>query len=343
MKKGLLLLPLGAYLLYKTTIKGSTPKIEGENAISELKMVPINDTQLAVQIRGTDKNNPVLLCVTGGPCGTEIPFMKKYEKELEKHFTVVHYDQRAAGKSYSFKEDYKDLNYHQHIADLISLTEYLRDYFGQDKIYLMGHSYGTYLGSLAANEKPEYYKAYIGVGQMSKLTDAEYYSLLDTIKAAEEKNNKRDVKYLESIKEKIQKGEMVVPRKYLRKYNFAEHKKTPVASEMFKALFFGPEYSLQDTFKYFYSAIKNAMPLAMQSVKDPLPELVTEAKVPTYFLLGKYDGLTNTKAAKEYFDSLGGDAPKKFIVFEESAHSPQVEENDKYVDFMCNELLEETA
>ena len=48
--------------------------------------------------------------------------------------------------------------------DLIALTEYVREYLNKDKVYLMGHSYGTYLGTLAANEKPEYYKAYIGVG-----------------------------------------------------------------------------------------------------------------------------------------------------------------------------------
>ena len=127
MKKTLLVAPAVAYLLYRLNAKTSTKKNEGENAISELKMVPVNDTELAVMIAGTDKDNPVLLCVTGGPAGSEIPFIRRHEKELEKHFTIVHYDQRGAGKSYSFKEDYKDINYHQHVADLIALTEYVRE------------------------------------------------------------------------------------------------------------------------------------------------------------------------------------------------------------------------
>ena len=339
MLKKALFLTAGAYLLYRLNAKTSTEKIDGDNAISELKMVPINGTQLAVMITGADKDNPVLLCVTGGPAGTEIPFIRKYEKELAKHFTIVHYDQRGAGKSFSFQEDYKDITYHQHVADLIALTEYVRDYLNKDKVYLLGHSYGTYLGTLAANEKSEYYKAYIGVGQMSQETKAEYYTLEDCIAAAKEKGNEKDVQYLESIREKIRNGEMFTPRKYVRKYHFAEHENSLDTPYVIAKLIAGPEYNLMDSIKYIYAGLKYAMPLAMQSIRDPLSETVTEVKVPTYFVLGKYDGMTNTRAAKEYFDSLTGDVKKEFVVFENSAHSPQIEENEKFVDWMCNNLL----
>ncbi|MBR4421977.1 MAG: alpha/beta hydrolase, partial [Erysipelotrichaceae bacterium] len=205
----------------------------------------------------------------------------------------------------------------------------------------MGHSYGTYLGTLASSEKPEYYKAYIGVGQMSDMKEAEYYSLLNCIDAAKEAGNKRDVKHLESLKEKVHSGKTICPRKYVRKYKFAEHEKSHGMSELVKGILFGPEYNLSEGFKMFYSALKYALPLAMQSVANPLPDLVPEVKVPTYFLLGKYDGMTNIKAAKEYFDKLKGDVRKEFIVFENSAHSPQIEENEAYVKWMCNDLLKE--
>ena len=341
MKKGLLLtLPAAAYLLYRLNAKTTTTKIEGDDAISELKMVDINGTKLAVMIRGRDKNNPVLLCVTGGPSGSEIMMIKNTEKELEKHFTIVHYDQRGAGKSFSFKEDYKDLNYHQHVDDLIALTEYIREYLGKDKVYLMGHSYGTYLGTLAANEKPEYYKAYIGVGQMSDMKEAEYYTLKDCVKAANEAGNKKDAEYLESIAEKVHKGEMICPRKYVRKYRFAEHEKTNVMADFYKGILFGPEYNLLEGAKMFYSQLKYAMPLAMQSLADPLTELAPETKVPTYFVLGKYDGMTNAQAAREYFDALKAEK-KEFVVFENSAHSPQIEESEAFEKWMCDVLLKE--
>ncbi|MBQ9424722.1 MAG: alpha/beta hydrolase [Erysipelotrichaceae bacterium] len=341
MKKTLFVAPAVAYLLYRLNAKTSTKKNEGENAISELKMVPVNDTELAVMIAGTDKDNPVLLCVTGGPAGSEIPFIRRHEKELEKHFTIVHYDQRGAGKSYSFKEDYKDINYHQHVADLIALTEYVREYLNKDKVYLMGHSYGTYLGTLAANEKPEYYKAYIGVGQMSDMAKAESYTLEDCIRDAKEKGNEKDVKLLESLREKVKNGETIAPRKYVRKYGYAEHEEQHEMRYVISKLLTGPEYNLMDGFKFFYAMFRYSMPLALQSLRDPLPSLVSEVKIPTYFVLGKYDGQTNTRAAKEYFDSLTGDAKKEFVIFENSAHSPQIEESEKFADWMCNVMLKE--
>ena len=341
MRKELLVASAIAYLLYRLNAKTSTKKIKGENAVSELRMIPINGTELAVMIRGADRNNPVLLCVTGGPAGSEIPLIRKYETELEKHFTIVHYDQRGAGKSFSFKEDYKDINYHQHVDDLIALTEYVREYLNKDKVYIMGHSYGTYLGSLAADEKPEYYEAYIGIGQMADTAKAEYYSLESCIEAAKEKNNIRDVKYLESIRENVRNGEMYTPRAFVHKYKFAEREDHHEMSDLMKNILFGPEYNLMDGIKMFYAAGKYAMPLAMQAVKEPLTDVIKENKIPSYYLLGKYDGMTHTAAAKEYFDSLGGDVEKEFIVFENSAHSPQIEENEKFVDWMCNHLLKE--
>jgi len=43
-----------------------TPKIEGENSISELRKVEINGENIQIMIRGCDRNNPILLFVHGG-------------------------------------------------------------------------------------------------------------------------------------------------------------------------------------------------------------------------------------------------------------------------------------
>src|SRR5690606_625730 len=87
-----------------------TSKIDGPNSISELKQVEINGTGHELMIRAQDKTNPVVIFVHGGPGVPEIPYVTKYSKELEKYFTVVHYDQRATGKSYHFGEDYSNLS-----------------------------------------------------------------------------------------------------------------------------------------------------------------------------------------------------------------------------------------
>ena len=86
---GILLLLFIAFRLFGPTW---TPSIKGANGISELKKVTINGTELTVMIRGADKSNPVLLFVHGGPCCSEIPYVRKYQESLEKEFTIVHYD-----------------------------------------------------------------------------------------------------------------------------------------------------------------------------------------------------------------------------------------------------------
>ena len=120
-----------------------TPSIKGEDSISELTKVEINGTDLEIMIRGEDRDNPVLLFVHGGPCCSEIPYIRNYQKSLEKDFTIVHYDQRGSGKSYEFGQDYSDVTALTHRDDLIRLTEYIKEYLGKEQVILIGHSYGT--------------------------------------------------------------------------------------------------------------------------------------------------------------------------------------------------------
>lgn len=115
-------------------------------------------------IRGHDKNNPVIIFVHGGPGSSEIPYAKKYQDLLEKNFTVVNYDQRASGKSYHFFEDYSNLSSDLLVDDLLAMTDYISERLGKEKVILIGHSYGTYIGMQAAYKAPQKYEAYVGIG-----------------------------------------------------------------------------------------------------------------------------------------------------------------------------------
>ena len=71
------------FLLIRFIFPTWTPKIPGSNSISELRSVTVNGADLTLMIRGTDKENPVLVFVHGGPCCSEIPYVRKYQAELE--------------------------------------------------------------------------------------------------------------------------------------------------------------------------------------------------------------------------------------------------------------------
>ena len=113
-----------------------TPKINGENSIAILESIEINGTELEVMMRGVDRNNPIIIFVHGGPGCSEIPYVRKYQGTLEEHFTIVHYDQRGSGKSYQFFEDYSTISSDQHVEDLLALTDYVKNEFSKEKVYI---------------------------------------------------------------------------------------------------------------------------------------------------------------------------------------------------------------
>lgn len=306
-----------------------TPSIKGENSISELTKVDIDGAYLEVMIRGNDKNNPVLIFVHGGPCCSEIPYVRKYQESLEKDFTIVHYDQRGSGKSYVFGKDYSKVTATTHTDDLIALTEYITQYLGKDQVILVGHSYGTYIATMAASQRPDLYHAYIGIGQMSNTIESELDSLTKCLKTAEDLGNEKDVEYLKGLKPVILKGESVTPRKYVRKYGFAA-RKIDDNVDYLKGFLFGTEYNLLDAIRFYTASIKYQDALIKEALDNPITDIVTEINIPVYFVMGKYDGMTSPEAAERYLDCLTGEGAKEFILFEESAHYPQFEEREEF-------------
>lgn len=149
-----------------------TPPIPGDDgkplpgSIAELTSVNLGGHEQTIMIRGNDTDNPVILYLSGGPGQSDLAYTRVLFAELEKNFVVVSWDQRGNGKSYSALHPESTLTLESATSDTIELTNYLRERFGEDKIYLIGESYGTILGVQAVKNRPDLYYAYIGSGQM---------------------------------------------------------------------------------------------------------------------------------------------------------------------------------
>jgi pimeloyl-ACP methyl ester carboxylesterase len=165
-------------------LPASTPAIAGTDgkpvpgSIAEVTTVRIDGQDQGMLIRGHSTDNPVLLYLAGGPGQSDLAFPRALFTELEQNFTVVCWDQPGEGKSYAGFEPSSALTFDRAIADTIEVTNYLRDRFGQDKIYIMGESYGTILGVKTVQQRPDLYYAYIGSGQMvnPRETDRRLYN-----------------------------------------------------------------------------------------------------------------------------------------------------------------------
>jgi pimeloyl-ACP methyl ester carboxylesterase len=290
-----------------------TQDIKAENSISVLEQVEINGSKHKIMIRGNDKDNPVIILVHGGPGNPEIPYVTKYQNLLEKDFTVVHYDQRASGKSYHFFEDYSNLSSDLLVEDLLAMTDYISKRLGKEKVILVGHSFGTHIAPQAASKAPEKYEAYIGIGQMSNTIESEIDGLNFTIEQAQKAGNTEDVSYLQGLTEKIKNGEMFTPRNYVAKYGGYSRLNEKLGDDNISVLF-SSEYNLLDVIRYNRGIGYSQNILLKDIFENPISTIVTKLEIPTYFVMGKYDYMTSSNAAKNYFDKIEANQKNLFLL-----------------------------
>src|SRR5262245_13292601 len=136
------------------------------SSIKRSEYVAVECARLYLLIRGVDRTAPVLLWLHGGPGGAERPLFRYFNGGLEKHFVVVYWDQRGAGRSFDPEADPRRLTIAQHLADLDAVVDHLRRRLGREKIVLIGHSWGTELGLLYARDHSDKVSAFIGVNQV---------------------------------------------------------------------------------------------------------------------------------------------------------------------------------
>ncbi len=317
-----------------TQFTASTPRIDTKNSVAELIKLDLNGRGQWISLRGWDKNKPVLLFLAGGPGGTQMAAVRHELAELEKHFVVVNWDQPGSGKSY-YAEKTRNITVDTYIKDGHALTEYLRERFSQEKIYLIGESWGSALGIFLVNKYPECYHALIGTGQMIDFAETER---MDYAKAMEIARNNGDINV---VKKLVANGEPPYYGKdvtlksavYLNYLSAYMSSKPGIQNPGYNTLrdIGSSEYGLLDKINFIRGIINTYNHVYQQLYDIDMRTDYTKLAVPVYFFLGRYDVNAPTVLAEEYERIL--DAPGKGIVwFEHSGHSPWINERDKFVE-----------
>ncbi|WP_055667542.1 alpha/beta fold hydrolase [Desnuesiella massiliensis] len=316
-----------------------TPKINGLNSISEYKTIKINGSKQQILIRGKDRKNPVIIFIHGGPGCPETPYARKYQSLLEENFTVINYDQRGMGKSFSFFQSYPELSIDTLVTDLIEITDYVPNELKVEKVILAGHSFGTIIGVKAAALAPERYYAYIGIGQVGDFWKGELEALEYCLSQAKLKGNDKDINKIEDYRSIVESKEESFPREYVRKYGGAA-RLINEGMDMLKGVLFNAEYNFLDGIKYIKGLSMADKKLWNEVKNTQLTKEVKTLDIPCYFISGRYDYLTSIGTAKSYLESIAAPV-KDFIVFEKSAHFPQYEEKEEFSSWLkeiCSKL-----
>ncbi len=298
-------------------------------SVALLKELEINGMKQWISVRGKDRTNPILLWLHGGPGSAQMPMAHHFDQELEKHYTVVHWDQRGAGKSNhsGFSED--TMRVQQYKDDTLKLINYLTEMLDQEKIYLLGHSWGTQLGIELVSEHPQLFHGYVAVSQV-----------VDHARAVEIATDWLGEKMKDSgdhdrLAELDQVGN---PVEYHSNYRELAQLVNSYGGSMdieFIDLaliaFRAPEYSFVDYYKLLDGMNRGGGPLQEGGlmIQFDYIELIPELEVPVYFFIGRNDYNTPHKLVEEYYQII--EAPEKeLVVFENSAHTPFFAESEKF-------------
>jgi pimeloyl-ACP methyl ester carboxylesterase len=339
---GLLVIILSLTVILWMKSPGNTDPIidlKGEpivGSISTIEKVILGEQEQYIIIRGEDSTKPVMLFIHGGPGFPETAIMKKLNSAIEKDFVMVYWEQRGAGKSYSKDIPAESMTIAQLILDTKELSEILSKRFKQEKIYLMGHSWGSYLAISAAYQYPEQYHSFFGVSQICHQYKGENIGFEWVKEEANIRNDKKAIKDLSEISfpDSLANGQdwldyIVVERRYLNKYGGGNIHKMTGNWPLMKMILYAKEYTLSEKMNSMSGMMFSMEYLWPEMIKKNLFNDIDSMQLPVYIFQGRHDRQTPYSLAKDFFHQLK--APEKeFFTFENSAHSPLVEEVDKF-------------
>jgi pimeloyl-ACP methyl ester carboxylesterase len=309
-------------------------------SIASLERIRLGGIEQTVLLRGHDVQSPVLLFLHGGPGGSAMPLVHEFCSRLEEHFVVVHWDQRGAGKSWSPDIPRESMTIGQFVADCLELANHLRHRFGQQKIHLAGHSWGTHLAVLALLREPQLFHAYAAVAQVVNVRRAEAISLQFALDGARRAGDKAREQRLARLHPPCYDGsveDLLFQRNCVARYGGSFFDRA-VDKRLFRKYFESPEYSARDLLR-----LKKGSKLSLETIWRQHADwnALDEARsleVPVTFLHGRCDRVTPVELVQEYFDAL--EAPRKKIVwFDRSGHCPSFEEPARFQQTLIDELL----
>ena len=300
-----------------------------------------------VSVRGTSLENPILLVIHGGPGSTLMGMSYTYQRPWEKNYTVVNWDQRCSGKTASISGTTSDvkLTSEMIISDALELTDYLRERYSKDKIIILGHSWGTFVGANLVKKYPDRYLAYISVGTMVNGREESEYQVKYYRDKFTKEGNRKKLDAVNSLGE-YWKDTPVDQSKTLamNKIVIQEGNSSAKIKGVFSALKYeifpmlrSTEYTFKDNLNLFgYKAYPYVIEHEMPDFD--VFKIGCDYEMPVYYIEGDVDIQTPYEMAQDLYEKTT--APdKEFYTLKNCAHCWDMDAPEQMAEILCGDLF----
>jgi pimeloyl-ACP methyl ester carboxylesterase len=295
-------------------------------------------------IRGWRAESPILLKLHGGPGQAEMATVG-LNGLLEDDFVVVEWDQRGSGKSAAAIQPATAMNVGQLVADTIELTEHLTQRFGKPKLIVVGHSWGSVLGLMAVQRRPDLFSAFVSTGLIANFVDGQQAAYRFLLAESRRRGNTKAFNELNSLGSPPYAGTDGIAKwsrcaRWLGEFGALWH-----SSEKFDRVSWmlaSVEYSWPEKLRFSRAAARSFAALYADLLSVNLSETVPRVEVPVFFAEGRHDRVAPVEVAERYFRDLVA-SRKELVWFENSAHFPQWEEKARFHEFLVQTVLPEAA
>jgi len=326
-----------------TRILASNRKITTAQGIEETVKVRINGIDQWLSIRGKDRRNPILLFLHGGPAAPAMPEAYTFQTPWEDYFTVVQWDQRGAGKTYLANTEQAmapGMTVQGMTDDAAQVVQYLREHYGKQKIFILGHSWGTVLGVNLAQQHPDWFYAYISVGQVVNGRRNEEVGYNYALTQARAESNAKAIAELEAMGpypgNKLTLDRLGTRSKWEMYYGGLAWGRKDYQFDV-DAEELSPDYSKQDL-----TAIDKGSLFTLNYLMDPLLAVnfdhTTHFNCPVIVFVGAHDYTTAHELTEEWYSHI--QAPSKhFVSFADSAHMVMQEQPGRFLAHLVSDVL----
>ncbi len=329
----LMLILLSYRFIIQQQIKQQSAIIIENGGISELKEIHVNGDKQFILVEGQDKEKPFCLFLHGGP-GSPFPYgvsARTLYPEITENCVAVYYDQRGSGKSFNKELSIDTMNLSQFTEDATIIVDYIREHYRQEKIFIIGLSFGTVIGTQLVSKYPEKFHAYVGISQITDITKGHELGYSWLQKEAITNNDEKTLLILEDLgkgpylaEEEDQFSDLINQYKGMNYFDDTIEKVNLFG--LIKGAFTSPDYSLLDLYKAFISgpqfSLVKSQELKKEIILTNFFETVKTIDIPVYIIHGKYDKQASYGLSKQYYEMLDAPNGKEFITLQHSAHYP---------------------